>query len=77
MNQQIQKKTVLRSDEFTCPSCVTKIEKRLSAMPGVEFAKVHFSTGRIEVEHDESASTVDDLVAAVKAAGYNASARGF
>lgn len=27
-------RTILRSDEFSCPSCVTKIEKALVATPG-------------------------------------------
>ena len=31
-------KSILRSDEFSCPSCVTKIEKALSALPGVAAA---------------------------------------
>lgn len=46
-------------------------------MTGVEPAQVHFSTGRIEVEHDESLAAVEDLVAAVKAVGYNAAPRAF
>lgn len=65
-------KTILRSDEFSCPSCVTKIEKALKATAGVTSAKVHFNTGRIEVEHDAAAAPVEALVAAVKSAGYGA-----
>lgn len=65
-------KSILRSDEFSCPSCVTKIEKALAAMPGVENAKVHFNTGRIEVEHDATATPVEKLVGTVRAAGYEA-----
>lgn len=70
-------RTTLRSDEFTCPSCVTKIEKKLSTLPGVEAAKVHFTTGRIEVTHDPEASTVDDLMEAVAQTGYQAAPRAF
>lgn len=29
-------KTILRSDELSCPSCVPKIEKALNALPGGE-----------------------------------------
>lgn len=61
--------TVLRSSEFTCPSCVRKIEKRLSREPGVVDATVHFSTGRVEVRHDASVN-VQQLVAAVADVGY-------
>jgi len=64
-------RTVLRSDEFTCPSCVGKIEKRLRRMPGVARATVHFSTGRVEVEHDPSQVAVAALVAAIGEAGYH------
>ena len=65
-------RTVLRSDEFTCPSCVGKIQKRLRRMAGVVTATVHFSTGRVEVEHDPSQVAVADLVAAIGEAGYRA-----
>ena len=65
-------KTTLRSQELTCPSCVAKIEKALGALDGVEMAKVHFNTGRIEVQHDADRASVDDLVKAVRTAGYDA-----
>jgi len=65
-------RTILRSDEFSCPSCVMKIEKALAATPGVETAKVHFNTGRIEVEHDADTAPVEKLVGTVRAAGYEA-----
>lgn len=65
-------RTVLRSDEFTCPSCVAKIEKMLAATPGVMNAKVYFNTGRIEIEHDAVSAPVETLVSAVKSAGYAA-----
>lgn len=64
-------KTILRSDEFSCPSCVTKIEKALAATPGVT-AKVHLLTGRIEVEHDPASAPVEALVSVVKSTGYEA-----
>ncbi|HEY9557823.1 MAG TPA: heavy metal-associated domain-containing protein [Acidimicrobiales bacterium] len=68
--------TNLYSNELTCPSCIAKIERRLHALAGVDAATVHFSTGRIEVLHDPAIATIDDLVAAVAAAGYAAAPRG-
>jgi copper chaperone CopZ len=65
-------RTVLRSDELNCPTCVGKIEKRLGALPGVARVKVSFATGRIEVEHDPAATSVDELVAGIRSAGYRA-----
>ncbi len=65
-------KTLLRSQELTCPSCVAKIEKALTALPGVQDAKVFFNTGRIEVQHDPEKATQQELVQAVRSAGYEA-----
>lgn len=64
--------TILRSDEFTCPSCVSAIEGALKRLEGVRAATVHFSTGRIEVEHDPDIASQSSLVERVKEAGYAA-----
>ena len=64
-------RTTLRAEGFSCPSCVAKIEKQVGRLDGVEAVKVHFSTARIEVDHDPAVAT-DDLVAAVAKAGYTA-----
>ncbi len=71
------KKTILRSQELTCPSCVAKIEKALTAVPGVSEAKVFFNTGRIEVQHDPDQAGDEKLVKAVKAVGYEARVSAF
>lgn len=65
-------KTILRSDNLSCPSCVPKIEKALAARPGVESAKVKFATGKIEVLHDPAQTSGEELIKAVAAVGYNA-----
>lgn len=72
MSQNTNVKTVLRSSELSCPSCVPKIEKALGALPGVEKAEVKFNTGKIEVEHDPARSSVEALVEAVRGTGYEA-----
>ena len=69
--------TLLRSNEFSCPSCVAKIEKQLARVPGVTAAKVHFSTGRIEVDHVPEIAPVETLIAAIGRAGYRANASAF
>lgn len=69
--------TLLRAEGFTCPSCVTKIEKSVQALPGVEAVKVHFTTSRIEVDHDPAQTSVDDVLEAVRKAGYTARASAF
>lgn len=65
-------KTILRSQELTCPSCVAKIEKALKALPGVEDAQVHFNSGRIEVVYDPKTASNEQFVQAVRSAGYDA-----
>jgi copper chaperone CopZ len=70
-------KTILRSDNLTCPSCVAKIEKALASKPGVDSATVHFTTGRIEVSHDPARVGAADLLLAVQKAGYRAKVAAF
>lgn len=64
--------TTLRSNEFSCPSCVSKIETKLKSLAGVSDAEVKFSSGRILVDHDPETAPVRDLVEAVAAVGYTA-----
>lgn len=70
-------KTILRSKELTCPSCIAKIEKALTKVEGVESAKVFFSTGRIEVEHNSDLVQGRDLEKAIQAVGYEARVSAF
>lgn len=63
-------RTVLRAEGFSCPSCVTKIEKSVSRLPGVASVTVHFASSRVEVMHDHTKSSVKDLVDTVAKAGY-------
>lgn len=70
-------RTILRAEGFSCPSCVAKIESQVGRLNGVESVKVHFASARIEVEHDASLATTDDLIAAVAKAGYRARAAAF
>jgi copper chaperone len=71
------KKTLLRSQELSCPSCVAKIEAALKTLDGVTDAKVFFNTGKIEVQHDPEKAKAEDLVKAVKSVGYEAKVSAF
>ena len=55
---------------MTCASCVARIERKLNKLDGVE-ASVNFATEQATVRFD-SPVTVDELMAAVEAAGYHA-----
>lgn len=70
-------KTQLRSQELTCPSCISKIEKALKSLDGVQTAKVHFNTGRIEVEHESEKVNAEALIEAVRKAGYETKVSAF
>lgn len=64
--------TILRSDELSCPSCVNNIESNLNQTEGISKAKVHFNTGRIEVEHDPDTISEEKLIEVVRQSGYEA-----
>lgn len=69
--------TMLRAEGFTCPSCVSKIEKRVGRMPGVSDVTVHFNTSRIEVDHDPDVADVAVIVDEIAKAGYAAKPSAF
>jgi len=70
-------KTILRSKELTCPSCIVKIEKALTVLNGVDAAKVYFNTGKIEVQHNPDLVKGEDLEKAIRAIGYEARVSAF
>lgn len=69
--------TLLRAEGFSCPSCVGKIEKQVGRIDGVENVTVHFASGRVEIDHDESKASVEELIRAVDKAGYKSKASAF
>ena len=60
----------LELEGMTCASCVSRIERKLNKLDGVE-ASVNFATEQATVRYEGSVS-VDELVGAVEAAGYRA-----
>ena len=60
---------------MTCASCATRIERKLNRLGGVE-ATVNYAAETASVAFDPSTRTVDDLLAAVAAAGYRATVEG-
>lgn len=70
-------RTLFRAEGFSCPSCVTKIEKQVGRLDGVKAVEVKFASGRVEVEHDPSLATTDEIVAALAKAGYTAAPSAF
>src|SRR4249919_1601360 len=64
------KEVRLELEGMTCASCVSRIERTLNKLDGVE-ATVNFATEQATVHCDPSV-TVEELVSAVEAAGYHA-----
>ncbi|MGD6980326.1 MULTISPECIES: heavy-metal-associated domain-containing protein [Citricoccus] len=69
--------TIFRAEGFSCPSCVGKIEKQVGRLQGVQNVTVHFASARIEVDHDETTTSVEDIVTAIAKAGYTATPSAF
>jgi Cu+-exporting ATPase len=58
---------------MTCANCAMNIERALSRkVPGVINASVNFATERVYVEYVPSISNIDEIVSAIKKAGYGA-----
>jgi copper chaperone len=70
-------KTIFRSQELSCPSCVAKIEKAVNALDGVQNTQVFFNSGRIEVDHDPEAASTDEIIKSIRSVGYEASVSAF
>jgi len=69
----------LAVEGMTCASCVARVEKRLNRVPGARATvNLALESAHVEVSPAEDGSTpdVDSLVAAVRAAGYDATVTG-
>jgi Cu+-exporting ATPase len=55
-----------------CASCAGIIERSLKKLPGVTSANVNFAAEKAHIVFDETALSVEDLINAVKKAGYKA-----
>ncbi len=58
---------------MTCASCVRRVERSLSRVPGVSEASVNFATEQASVSFDPAQVDISALTAAVEKAGYAAS----
>lgn len=62
--------TTLLLEGMTCASCVARIEKALSAVPGVISASVNLSTEKAVVTFSSEGVSTEDLESAVLKTGY-------
>ncbi len=64
--------TDLAIEGMTCASCVARVEKKLTRLPGVAEASVNLATEKARVSYDPTSVTLPQLVGAVESAGYRA-----
>src|ERR1700728_2025080 len=57
---------------MTCGSCAARVQRALGEQPGVSEALVNYATARATVESEDGALDAEQLVVAVKSAGYDA-----
>ncbi len=55
---------------MTCASCVTRVEKALKKQSGVVEATVNLATEKATVTYDPEKASLDDILGAIKEAGY-------
>jgi P-type Cu+ transporter len=60
---------------MTCASCVRRVERTLSKKEGVAEASVNFAAERASVTYDQAATSPEELIGAIRDAGYDADVR--
>jgi len=61
---------VLNVQEMSCQNCVQAVQNALTKQAGVSKVEVDLAAGQARVAYDEKQSSVNDLGAAVEAAGF-------
>src|SRR5918997_831648 len=60
---------------MTCASCVRRVERTLSEKEGVAEASVNFAAEKASVTYEPAATNPDELIGAIRGAGYGADVR--
>ena len=66
------KQTTLNVTGMHCNGCATTVETALKSVKGVSSASINLKAGKASVEHDPAVAKEQDLVKAVKSAGFAA-----
>jgi copper chaperone len=67
------KETILDVTGMSCPSCVRHVNEALGHLPGVVKVDVRLDDGRVVVQHQPDKAPIDNLIAALREAGYESS----
>ena len=65
-----EQKEVLRIGGMSCAACAAKIEKYAGQVPGVSSATANFGNNTATVEYDDCTATHEQVVNAIRKAGY-------
>jgi Cu2+-exporting ATPase len=55
-----------------CGGCIAKVERAVRGVPGVQFARVNFTTKRLSVEWSDGKAAPGQVLSALEAAGFEA-----
>ena len=68
----MMKKATIQLETLTCPSCLQKIESRVSNLKGVDkdSLKVLFNASRVKVDFNSQEISVEDIESAIEELGY-------
>ena len=70
-----QRDTVLTVQGMTCGACVRHVTHALHRLDGVDAVEVELREGIVVVNHDATAAPVEQLIDALRAAGYESRPR--
>ncbi|WP_200192113.1 heavy metal translocating P-type ATPase [Halorhodospira abdelmalekii] len=65
----------LAIEGMTCASCVARVERLATRLPGVEAAAVNLATAQATVRYDAAQATPEQIVAAIAQGGFQATLR--
>lgn len=68
------KKATIFIVDMTCSSCEARVAGILAALDGVTSARVSLKGGRVDIEYDDSRTTIEAMKAAIGKAGYTVGA---
>jgi copper chaperone len=67
------RETILDVTGMSCPSCIRHIDDALGKLDGVARVEVRLSDGKVVIQHDRDRTSIDNLVEALREAGYESS----
>ena len=67
-----EKSASIKTSGMHCNSCVMLIEMNVADLEGVESVHTDLASGSTEVTYDEDKVRLDDIVAEIRKAGYDA-----